>query len=137
MSYAGDVTPTETWQALESDPGAVLVDVRTTAEWTYVGLPDLTPLGREVVRIEWVGYPEGRVNGQFLEQLKQAGVGQEQPVYFLCRSGVRSIAAAEVATAAGWRRAYNVVDGFEGPHDAEHHRSVAGWKVAGLPWVQG
>lgn len=137
MSYAGDTSPRETWEALAAHPDAALVDVRTRAEWTYVGVPDLTSLGREVVRIEWVGYPEGRVNDRFLEELKAAGIGQEDPVYFLCRSGVRSVAAAEVATAAGWRRAYNVLDGFEGPHDAEHHRTVAGWKVAGLPWVQG
>ncbi|WP_347353769.1 rhodanese-like domain-containing protein [Intrasporangium sp.] len=137
MSYAGDLTPSETWQALGADPAAALVDVRTSAEWTYVGLPDLTSLGREVVRIEWVSYPEGRVNDRFAEQLQDAGIAKDAAVYFLCRSGVRSIAAAEVATAAGWRRAYNVLDGFEGPHDTEHHRTVSGWKVAGLPWVQG
>lgn len=137
MAYAGDLNPNETWAALESDPDAVLVDVRTSAEWTYVGLPDLSSLGREVVRIEWVGYPEGRVNERFVEQLKAVGIAQDRPVYFLCRSGVRSIAAAELATAAGWSRCFNVLDGFEGPHDAHHHRTVAGWKVAGLPWVQG
>lgn len=137
MSYAGDVSPVDTWEALQADPRAVLVDVRTHAEWTYVGLPDLSPLGREVVRIEWVSYPEGRVNERFLADLTDAGAGQDDAVYFLCRSGVRSVAAAEAAAAGGWRRAYNILDGFEGPHDADRHRAVAGWKVAGLPWVQG
>ncbi|MDN5796150.1 MAG: rhodanese-like domain-containing protein [Intrasporangium sp.] len=137
MSYAGDLSPTDTWTALEAEPDAALVDVRTRAEWTYVGIPDLTRIGREVVRIEWVGYPEGRVNDRFTEELAAAGIAVDTPVYFLCRSGVRSIAAAEVATAAGWHHAYNVLDGFEGPHDTEHHRTVSGWKVAGLPWVQG
>jgi rhodanese-related sulfurtransferase len=137
MSYAGDLSPRETWEALEADPDAVLVDVRTQAEWTYVGVPDLSPIGREVVRIEWSSYPEGRVNERFIKDLEAAGAGQDQAVYFLCRSGVRSVAAAEVATAAGWRRAYNVLDGFEGPHDEDRHRTVAGWKVSGLPWVQG
>ena len=137
MSYAGDVSPVETWAALQADPRAVLIDVRTRAEWTYVGLPDLSPLGREVVRIEWVSYPEGLVNDRFLADLTAAGAGQADAVYFLCRSGVRSVAAAESAAAAGWRRAYNILDGFEGPHDAHRHRAVAGWKVAGLPWVQG
>jgi rhodanese-related sulfurtransferase len=137
MSYAGDLTPRETWDALAADPEAVLVDVRTRAEWTYVGVPDLRGLGREVVRIEWLSYPEGRVNDRFIEELEAAGVGQDDPVYFLCRSGVRSVAAAETAAAAGWRRAHNVLDGFEGPHGPEHLRNVAGWKIAGLPWLQG
>jgi rhodanese-related sulfurtransferase len=137
MSYAGDVTPTEAWIALQQDPRAVLVDVRTHAEWSYVGLPDLRLLGRDVVRVEWQRYPDGSLNDGFVDELTAAGVARDQPLYFLCRSGVRSMAAAEAATAAGWTESYNVSEGFEGPHDAEHHRTVAGWKVAGLPWVQG
>jgi len=137
MTYAGDVTPTEAWAALEQDPRAVLVDVRTHAEWSYVGLPDLRSLGRAVLRVEWQRYPDGAINDRFVDELAAAGVERDQPLYFLCRSGVRSLAAAEAATAAGWAESYNVSEGFEGPHDAQHHRSVAGWKVAGLPWVQG
>jgi rhodanese-related sulfurtransferase len=137
MSYAGDVTPAEAWAVLADDPGAVLVDVRTAAEWSYVGLPDLRRLGKEVARIEWQTYPSGAVNATFVEELEAAGVARQAPVYFLCRSGVRSVAAAEAATAAGWQLSLNVLEGFEGPHDAQHHRSVSGWKVAGLPWVQG
>jgi rhodanese-related sulfurtransferase len=137
MSYAGDVTPAEAWAVLADDPGAILVDVRTAAEWSYVGLPDLRRLGKEVVRIEWQTYPSGAVNATFVEELEAAGVARQAPVYFLCRSGVRSVAAAEAATAAGWQLSLNVLEGFEGPHDAQHHRSVSGWKVAGLPWVQG
>jgi rhodanese-related sulfurtransferase len=137
MSYAGDVTPAEAWEALSDDPAAVLVDVRTVAEWSYVGLPDVRGLGKDVVRIEWQTFPSGAVNADFVAQLEAAGVDRTASVYFLCRSGVRSVAAAEAATAAGWSRSFNVLEGFEGPHDAEHHRSVSGWKVAGLPWVQG
>jgi rhodanese-related sulfurtransferase len=137
MSYAGDVTPAEAWEALSDDPAAVLVDVRTVAEWSYVGLPDVRGLGKDVVRIEWQTFPSGAVNADFVAQLEAAGVDRTSAVYFLCRSGVRSVAAAEAATAAGWSRSFNVLEGFEGPHDAEHHRSVSGWKVAGLPWVQG
>ena len=137
MSYAGDVTPAEAWEALCHAPAAVLVDVRTAAEWTYVGLPDLRRIGKEVVRVEWQTYPSGAVNADFVADLRAAGVDQQAPVYFLCRSGVRSVAAAEAASAAGWEQSHNVLEGFEGPHDAEHHRTVTGWKVAGLPWVQG
>ena len=137
MSYAGDVTPEQAWAALRDEPGAVLVDVRTSAEWSYVGLPDLGEVGKDVVLVEWQSYPDGRVNERFVDELAEAGVGKEQPVYFLCRSGVRSVSAAEAATAAGWVQSRNVLEGFEGPHDAQRHRSVSGWKVAGLPWVQG
>jgi len=137
VSYAGDVPPQEAYAALESDPAAVLVDVRTSAEWSYVGLPDLTGLGKRVLPVEWQRFPDGSVNERFLDQLRDAGVTEGAPIYFLCRSGVRSAAAAEAATRAGFGPAYNVADGFEGPLDGQGHRSVAGWKVAGLPWRQG
>ncbi len=137
MSYAGDVTPEQAWAALSDRPDAVLVDVRTAAEWSYVGLPDLRSVGKDVVRVEWQRWPDGAVNAAFTDQLAQVGVDHDAPVFFLCRSGVRSVAAAEAATAAGWSHAHNVLDGFEGPHDEQHHRTVSGWKVAGLPWVQG
>jgi rhodanese-related sulfurtransferase len=137
MSYAGDVTPEQAWTALRDDPAAVLVDVRTRAEWSYVGLPDLGDLGKQAVLLEWQTYPDGAVNERFTARLEAAGVDRDAPVYFLCRSGVRSVAAAHAATREGWGRSYNVLEGFEGPHDERRHRSVAGWKVAGLPWVQG
>ena len=137
MTYAGDVQPEEAYAALAADEDAVLVDVRTAAEWNYVGVPDLSVLGKRVVRLEWQTYPDGAVNGDFVEQLQDAGLPDGAALYFLCRSGVRSVAAAQAATAAGLGPAYNVVDGFEGPHDEFGHRTVAGWKVAGLPWTQG
>ncbi len=137
MTYAGDVTPQQAWVALRDEPDAVLVDVRTSAEWAYVGLPDLSPIGKEVVRVEWQRFPDGAVNESFTADLAAAGVGKQQHLYFICRSGVRSVAAAELATAAGWTASRNVLEGFEGPHDARRHRVVSGWKVAGLPWVQG
>jgi rhodanese-related sulfurtransferase len=137
MSYAGNVNPAEAYAALQADPDAVLVDVRTSAEWSYVGLPDLSDIGKHVIPLEWQRFPDGALNTTFVEQLRETGVGEGAPIYFLCRSGVRSAAAADVATAAGLGPAYNVSDGFEGPLDHEGHRTVAGWKVAGLPWRQG
>lgn len=134
--YAGNLPPRRAWDLLASDPDAVLVDVRTRAEWQWVGGADLTGLGKRVVGIEWVT-SDGEPNHRFVEQLAEAGVPAEAPVLFLCRSGHRSAAAAEVATAAGHRQAYNVTGGFEGDPDAEGHRgTVNGWKVAGLPWRQ-
>jgi len=137
MTYAGDVTPTAAYAALRADADAVLVDVRTQAEWTYVGLPDLADLGKQVVTIEWQTFPDGARNQGFLDQLQGVGVGEGTPIYFLCRSGVRSAAAAELVTAQGLGPAYNISNGFEGPHDGEGHRGVTGWKAAGLPWRQG
>lgn len=137
MSYAGDVTPQDAYAALAADEDAVLVDVRTTAEWSYVGLPDLSGIGKRVVCVEWQRFPDGAVNGDFVDQLQDVGLPDGAPIYFLCRSGVRSVAAAEAATAAGLGPAYNVLDGFEGPHDDQGHRSVAGWKNTDLPWRQG
>ncbi|WP_043826401.1 rhodanese-like domain-containing protein [Rhodococcus opacus] len=138
MSYAGDITPEHAWELLRDHPDAVLVDVRTDAEWKYVGVPDTTSLGRKTVLIEWVSYPTGSRNDNFVDQLKEAGIagGEDAPVIFLCRSGQRSIGAAEAATAAGIGPSYNVLDGFEGGLDADGHRGAVGWRALGLPWRQ-
>jgi len=137
--YEGDLTPAQAWELLLSNPAAILVDVRTEAEWRFVGVPDSSDTGREPVFIEWVNYPEGARNPHFVDQLREAGIAAETgaPLVFLCRSGQRSIGAATAATAAGMGPAYNVLEGFEGAPGADGHRGVTGWKAAGLPWRQG
>jgi rhodanese-related sulfurtransferase len=135
-SYAGDITPEQAWKLLSDNPEAVLVDVRTEAEWRFVGVPDLSSLGREVVYIEW--NTSAGHNENFLAELQASPAGQgDGPVVFLCRSGNRSIGAAEVATAAGIGPSYNVLDGFEGNLNAQGHRGDTGWRSIGLPWAQG
>ena len=140
MGYAGDITPLQAWKLLSDNPRAVLVDVRTEAEWRFVGVPDLSSLGREVVYIEW-NTTDGARNETFADELKErvppAAADEERPVVFLCRSGNRSIGAAELATAAGISPAYNVLEGFEGHLDANGHRGETGWRAVGLPWKQG
>ena len=132
-----NISPREVWHALRTEPKAQLVDVRTDAEWTYVGLTDLGAAGKQPVLIPWQVFPAMAVNAGFIDQLRQAGFTPEQHIYFLCRSGVRSLAAAEAARAAGFPHVYNIADGFEGPPDGGGHRGViAGWKAAGLPWRQ-
>ncbi|PZW45908.1 rhodanese-related sulfurtransferase [Humitalea rosea] len=132
-----DISATEAWAAIRSDPDAVLVDVRTDAEWTFVGVPDLSEAGKQTVLIPWQVYPSMQVNGAFAEHLRRAGVTPLSKVYYLCRSGARSLAAGQAAQAAGFPHAYNVANGFEGPVDASGHRgATAGWKAEGLPWVQ-
>jgi rhodanese-related sulfurtransferase len=88
--YAGDVVPAEAWRILSEDSEAVLVDCRTNAEWAFVGLPDLSSLGKQTVCVEWNSYPDMARNGNFAQELDAAGVGPEQTVLFLCRSGQRS-----------------------------------------------
>ncbi|ROP45764.1 rhodanese-related sulfurtransferase [Pseudokineococcus lusitanus] len=136
-SYAGDLTPTEAWELLGADERAVLVDVRTDAEWAYVGVPDPSSVGRPLLTVEWQHFPTGERNPSFLAELVDAGVAEGAPLVFLCRSGVRSVGAAQAATTAGLGPAYNVLDGFEGPTDEAGHRGSRGWRADGLPWRQG
>jgi rhodanese-related sulfurtransferase len=135
--YAGDITPEQAWSMVKA--GALLVDVRTAAEWKWVGIPATDEDCSAPVFIEWVSVT-GQPNDTFVEQLMEAGLtpGGDTPVVFLCRSGQRSIGAATAATTAGIGPAYNILHGFEGAPDADGHRgTVAGWKVSGLPWRQG
>ena len=132
-----DVSPTQCFEALRADGNARLVDVRTEAEWAYVGVPDLSVIGGRTLLVPWQNFPTGRINPAFVDQLEAGGVGLDQCLYFICRSGARSLAAAEAARRAGFGRVFNVADGFEGPADVEGHRgTVAGWKHDGLPWRQ-
>ena len=128
LTYAGALLPSEAHKLMQA--GAKLVDVRTKPELLYVGKVPGS------VTVEWQTYPGNRENPEFVAELA-ASVSKDQPVMFMCRSGARSHAAAEAATRAGWKEAYNVLEGFEGDKDADGHRStVGGWRKAGLPWVQ-
>ena len=137
-----DVPVEEVWAHLSKDAGSVLVDVRTRAEWTFVGLPDLSEIGKRVLTVEWQTCPESKVDAGFSERMTKAldaaGATKESELFFICRSGARSRMAAEAMANVGYRRCRNVADGFEGPLDADRHRGqVAGWKAAGLAWAQG
>jgi rhodanese-related sulfurtransferase len=128
LPYSGALTPREAHEVWRLAPGARLVDVRTRAEWDWVGrVPG-------AVEIEWQGYPGNQPNPNFLAQLRQQ-VDREALVLFLCRSGVRSHRAAALAMEAGYTECYNVLEGFEGDKDAHGQRGkVGGWRLAGLPW---
>jgi rhodanese-related sulfurtransferase len=135
--YAGDLAPFDAWNLLASDPEAVLIDVRTAAEWSYVGVPCLSGLDKEVKLISWQVYPSMQRNESFVEEVRAAGIQPDKPVLLICRSGARSQNAAKLLTREGFAKAYNVVAGFEGPQDACLHRGeMDGWKKAGLPWTQ-
>ncbi len=142
QSAVDDVDATAAWQGLTSKPRAQLVDVRTRAEWTYVGIPDLAPVGKRAVLVEWQTFPDQSVDPRFVErlasELKALGVQPDDDLYFICRSGSRSMAAARALASAGYRACHNIATGFEGPLDDMRHRgAIAGWKAEGLPWLQG
>ena len=138
LTYAGNLSPADTWKRLVDDPRAVLIDVRTPEEWAYVGHADLDDLDREIFYVPWLFYPAMDVNPDFVEQIKKAvNPETDTPMLLLCRSGIRSAYGAHVLSQAGFTACYNVVGGFEGDLDDNHRRgSVNGWKVAGLPWDQ-
>jgi rhodanese-related sulfurtransferase len=137
MSYAGDLKPTEAWKLLAEDPRAQLVDVRTRPEWAFVGVPDLTSIGRNPLFRSWQVFPAMEVDPDFAPALASQLPDRDAPILLICRSGGRSRAAAAALTSAGYRRCYNVAEGFEGNPDSERHRGrTGGWKAAGLPWVQ-
>lgn len=130
MTYRADLPATDAATFLNERPNAVLLDVRTQAEWTFVGVPDLA--GCRFV--EWTSWPTGQPNPNFVASATE-GLVADQPIVVICRSGGRSAAAANVLSAAGFTEVYNVADGFEGDLDAQGHRS-GGWRGSGLPWRQ-
>ncbi len=138
-----DADPLQTWEGLKSDPDAVLVDVRTVAEWSFVGIPDLSSLQRDPILLEWKQFPTMETNEGFAAKLLEK-LGDQTPsqIYFLCRSGVRSLAAADLmidvfAAQSKNVECFNIVEGFEGDLDSLGHRGmVNGWKVKGCAWRQ-
>lgn len=135
--YAGDVTPAEAWSELSGNPDAVLIDVRTQPEWAFVGVPDLAAAGKQAAFISWQVYPDMARNPNFEAEVAALGLTPKAPIFFLCRSGARSRAAAIAMTACGFDACYNIANGFEGDPDSSRHRGRQnGWKASALPWVQ-
>ncbi|AZQ69515.1 rhodanese-like domain-containing protein [Silicimonas algicola] len=142
-SAVGEVSPGEAWRVLCDDDAARLIDVRTRAEWGFVGVPDLRETGQGPLFIEWASYPDMSVNVRFAEEVEKALNGEKpSTLLFLCRSGARSLKAAEAVSAHYARTGMavtclNVAEGFEGDVDASGHRgSHNGWKARGLAWRQ-
>ena len=138
LAYGGEVAPEEAYAFLQAE-GGILVDVRTVPEWQFVGVADLGATKGRMATICWKLYPDFSTNGRFAEQLAATpGVTKETPIFFLCRSGGRSLDAAAAMSAQGYTHCFNVSDGFEGEPDMSGHRGTGGgWKAKGLPWKQG
>ncbi|MEM7506701.1 MAG: rhodanese-like domain-containing protein [Pseudomonadota bacterium] len=138
------IDPAGAFEALQQDPDSVLIDVRTVTEWQTIGLPDLSSIGRETICVEWVQLPDRMMNPAFLDEVR-AGLGDEKPsrMFFICRSGVRSLAAAQAVanvfgTEGGPVHCTNVTEGFEGDQNyLAGTDSGKGWKARGLPWRSG
>lgn len=131
--YKGDLPPAEAHQRLKANPAAVLIDVRTQPEWTFVGVPQVERL----VRLSWQVYPTMDVNARFVEEVQALGLPPDAEIFCICRSGARSASAATALTNAGFTNCWNIAQGFEGDKDGENHRGrTNGWKATGLPWVQ-
>ena len=127
------LTSLEAFEELQDSVNGVLLDVRTSAEWQFVGRPSF----ERSVGIQWQTFPYGSQNPNFETEVADAGLTQETPIYVLCRSGVRSLAAAEALKEAGYKDLTNVSDGFEGAKNASGRRGILnGWKAASLPWNQ-
>jgi rhodanese-related sulfurtransferase len=134
--YAGNVSPEKAFTFLSCEAG-VLVDVRTLPEWQFTGVPDLRGIGQEVMMVSWKTYPQFQLNPDFSKELSQKIPSKDTPIFFICRSGGRSLDAAKAMSAAGYTYCFNVSGGFEGEPDSSGKRCTKeGWKVANLPWSQ-
>ena len=138
-----ELLPTDAWAILQTEKDARLIDVRTQAEWAYVGCPDLSELGHTLICIEWASFPNMSINPHFAGTVQeQLGQGKPGTIMFLCRSGVRSLYAAEAVTASYAKmgvavNCFSVAEGFEGDKDAAGQRGKRnGWKFRGLAWGQ-
>lgn len=137
MDYEVNIEPLEAFDILKKEENSFLVDVRTLPEWSYVGLPDLRSLNKDVLCISWLRYPNMDVNPDFLQQLESAIPDRGAKIFFICKVGGRSLEATNFARRSGYKNCFNVVDGFEGQPDENNHRSVVnGWRAEGLPWFQ-
>ena len=125
LDYAGDINPEKTWDLLKNNKDSHLIDCRTSAEWNFVGVPDLTNLGKNTHFVEWQSYPLMEKNNNFLKEISDLGLSKDSTLIFICRSGARSRSAAEFLTNHGYKHCFNFCEGFEGSHDELGHRAVS------------
>jgi rhodanese-related sulfurtransferase len=133
------LTPRQAYDLLQADPRAVLIDIRSTMEFLFVGHPT------GAIHIPWIDEPDWDVNPHFTREVRKVMLGgaacmEEDrcaPVILICRSGKRSKLAGERLIAEGFADVFHVTEGFEGELDEHHRRStVGGWRFHGLPWEQ-
>lgn len=135
--YRGDLLPKDSWDILSRDDMAYLIDIRTAAERYYVGEPDLSGLNSKLLKIEWRILPNMDLNADFENELLTQIPSKSANLFFLCRTGGRSMEAANKMASLGLTNCFNILHGFEGDLDTRAHRGcVSGWKADNLPWRQ-
>jgi rhodanese-related sulfurtransferase len=126
-----NLDPKQSWAVLQTNSAAVLIDVRTAIEHSFVGHPP------QAIHVAWKEFPGMQLNTGFVDQVQQHAPDKTAPILLLCRSGQRSVDAAKALEAAGYEHLINILEGFEGPLDENKHRGNAGgWRFHGLPWQQ-
>ena len=132
-----NISSRECFEKLSKEDNSHLVDVRTKPEWLYIGVPNLELLQKKSVCVAWQTYPDMKINVNFESEILDSRIKKQDSIFLICRSGHRSLDAAKFLTSRGFTNCYNVIDGFEGNLDHEHHRStIGGWKYQNLPWRQ-
>jgi rhodanese-related sulfurtransferase len=133
------LTPHAAWKMLNSNPQAILVDIRSSMEFLFVGHP------QGAIHVAWIDEPDWTINPNFVTEIRQLILGgvssaegvSSTPIILICRSGKRSLDAGQALLRDGLRMVYHIDEGFEGERDEQHHRSsVGGWRFHGLPWEQ-
>ncbi len=138
-SEVKQLTPKEAARMLDGDPRALLIDVRSSMEYLFVGHPE------GAVHVSWIDEPDWKINKQFTTDIRKLLLGgvirgdelHSAPIILICRSGVRSLEAGRKLIEDGMTNVYNIDSGFEGDLDDEHKRSsLNGWRFDGFPWEQ-
>lgn len=132
------LTPQQAYDLLQEKTNAVLIDVRCSMEYLFVGH------AKGAVHVAWIDEPDWVIDPHFAANVRKVMLGglghgdhSSAPVVLICRSGKRSQEAGELLLQNGFKEVYNVLEGFEGELDQEHHRStLGGWRFHGLPWEQ-
>ena len=123
--------PTEAYERLQAEPNMLLVDCRSEVEFYFVGHPV------DAVNIEWNTAPDFELNPHFVDEVLRMAGRKDRPIVLICRSGKRSVDAGHALEDAGFTHVANVLEGFEGDLDKQHHRgTLGGWRKHGLPWRQ-
>lgn len=137
MSNVTHLSPKESYDFLQREPDACFIDIRSSMEYLFVGHP------KGATHIAWIDEPDWEINPDFVKEVtrvaeqKSKGHAKTTPIVLICRSGVRTLEAAEALLEAGFSHITHVVEGFEGERDEDYHRStVGGWRFHGLPWEQ-
>ena len=137
MKYAGDIKSSDAYEILKNEQNSFLIDVRTLPEWQFSGVPDLSPIGKEVHTISWMMYPRMEMNNNFASQVEAMIPDKKAKLFFVCKVGGRSLDAAMTMTRFGYENCYNIANGFEGDLNEHNQRGkTSGWKASGLPWEQ-